>query len=116
MYKIQYPEDLKGKLSSVLEDAMQEDYNRELEWLWVADLVTSTREREYCLRRALYINPISRKAQHRLNEIAKHHYHKKRHNHIPWVNYIFPRTISHFIITLLKKPFSNKLYFRENID
>ncbi len=84
MNKIYYPEELKGNLSSVLKEAMQEDYNRELEWLWVADEVPTTCEREYCLRRALYINPISRKAQHGLNEIVKNRFDKKNHKHTSW--------------------------------
>lgn len=78
MYKIRYPKDLMGNPSSVLEEAMQEDYNRELEWLWVADEVPSTLEREYCLRRALYINPTSRKAKQELNEIMKNRFPKKK--------------------------------------
>ena len=60
MRKIHYPEYPTGNLSLVLEKAIQEGYNRELEWLWVADEVSSPHEREYCLRRALYINPTSR--------------------------------------------------------
>ena len=91
MYKIRCPEELKGKLSSILEDAMQEDYNRELEWLWVAELVPNTLEREYCLRRALYINPTSLKAQQGLNEILKNRYRKKKYKPTSWVDYLFPR-------------------------
>lgn len=103
MNKIYYPEDLTGNLSAVLEDAIQEDYNRELEWLWVADIVPNAREREYCLRRALYINPTSRKARHGLNEIAKNHLRNQKHKHTSRVTFSFPKAISHFI-------FQSRLY------
>ncbi len=97
MYKIYYPEDLPGNLSAVLEDAIREDYNRELEWLWVADIVPHTREREYCLRRALYINPTSRKARHGLNEIVKLRLHNQKPKHTSRTNFSFSKAVSQFI-------------------
>jgi hypothetical protein len=41
----------------MLQQAIIEDSNRLLDWLWYADQMTNAAERYYCLERALYINP-----------------------------------------------------------
>jgi hypothetical protein len=46
--------------------AVADNVNLELEWLWLATQVTREEERRYCLERALYINPYSGMAQHEL--------------------------------------------------
>lgn len=104
MNKIYYPEKLTGNLSSVLEEAMQEDYNREREWLWVADEVPNTREREYCLRRALYINPTNRKTQHRLETISKDRFRKTKNRYTFWRGFVRLSSRRYFfrVIRLLK--------------
>jgi uncharacterized protein YeaO (DUF488 family) len=40
-------------------EALREDSNRELDWLWLAASRSDPRERAYCLERALLINPES---------------------------------------------------------
>jgi hypothetical protein len=46
--------------------ALHEDSNLELDWLWVAAQVTRDVERRYCLQRALTINPHSTIARRQL--------------------------------------------------
>ena len=54
--------------------AIADNVNLELEWLWLATKVTREEERRYCLERALYINPYSATARHelaRLNAVRR---------------------------------------------
>lgn len=46
--------------SDMLRQALAEDSNRELDWLWYAERVSGDAERAYCLERARYINPDNR--------------------------------------------------------
>jgi hypothetical protein len=46
--------------------AIYDDSNLEMDWLWLATNVTSNSQRRYCLQRALRINPHSRPAKRRL--------------------------------------------------
>ena len=48
--------------SELLQRLIQEDSSLELEWLWAADQVGSNQERQYCLARAIYINPENEQA------------------------------------------------------
>ena len=80
----QYPENLIANPSTILQEAIQEDYNRELEWLWIADVVPNNLEREYCLRRALYISPQNHKIRHALNVLLKRRFQKKQQNKVTW--------------------------------
>ena len=43
--------------------ALREDSNLEMDWLWLATKVQTESQRAYCLRRALRINPRSALAQ-----------------------------------------------------
>jgi hypothetical protein len=52
----------------VFAQALRDDSNRELDWLWVYVQVTDVGQRRYCLERALAINPKSELA---LRELAK---------------------------------------------
>lgn len=63
------PNDVFAHLSTRLAEAIHEDSNRELEWLWVASLMTDEGEYAYCLKRALYINPENRVVQRELERI-----------------------------------------------
>jgi hypothetical protein len=51
---------------TLFSQAIADNVNLELEWLWLARQVTREEERRYCLERALYINPYSAMAQHEL--------------------------------------------------
>jgi hypothetical protein len=53
--------------SAFLREQIQDDSNRELDWLWAASQVTHPEEIRYCLERVLYINPMNRDAQHTLS-------------------------------------------------
>ena len=53
---------------NVFAQALRDDSNRELDWLWVYIQLTDVQQRRYCLERALAINPKSELA---LRELAK---------------------------------------------
>jgi hypothetical protein len=48
--------------SSLMQQALQEDSNHIMDWLWYAEQVTSDTERRYCFERALYIDPNNHEA------------------------------------------------------
>lgn len=50
-----------SQASDLFRRAINEDSNYENEWLWYADEVSNDKERLYCLKRALYINPHNHK-------------------------------------------------------
>jgi hypothetical protein len=52
----------------VFAQALRDDSNRELDWLWAYIQLTDVYQRRYCLERALAINPKSELA---LRELAK---------------------------------------------
>ena len=52
--------------AALFAQALHDDSNLELDWLWLAAQVTRTVERRYCLQRALYINPHSEIARQQL--------------------------------------------------
>jgi hypothetical protein len=51
-------------------DALREDSNLEMDWLWWATRVTAVPEQRYCLLRALWINPRSDLARHELAKLS----------------------------------------------
>jgi hypothetical protein len=51
--------------------ALHENSNLEMDWLWYAANMTSTVERRYCLNRALTINPHSDLARSALAKLPK---------------------------------------------
>jgi hypothetical protein len=51
--------------------AIYDDSNLEMDWLWLATQVTSDSQRRYCLQRALRINPHSGPAQRGLAQLRK---------------------------------------------
>src|SRR5215470_10608270 len=51
------PELPRRPYSSLFARALREDSNLALDWLYVADKVSDDLEREYCLKRAYYIDP-----------------------------------------------------------
>ncbi|MBL8161466.1 MAG: hypothetical protein JNJ61_05720 [Anaerolineae bacterium] len=53
-------------ISALLMQAINDDSNLELDWLWYANQMTSSAERSYCLARALHINPDNRATQKEL--------------------------------------------------
>ena len=54
----------------VFAEALRDDSNQELDWLWAASQVTDVDQRRYCLERALAINAQSALAR---QELAKLH-------------------------------------------
>lgn len=50
--------------------ALREDSNLEMDWLWFATQVTCERDRHYCLKRALAINPHSELARRALAKLS----------------------------------------------
>jgi hypothetical protein len=48
--------------------ALRDDSNLELDWLWAAAQLTDAVQRRYCLKRALAINPKSELARYLLNQ------------------------------------------------
>jgi hypothetical protein len=51
---------------------VQENSNREMDWLWLATRVGRDAQRRYCLQRALAINPESHLAQRGLSCLQRH--------------------------------------------
>lgn len=51
--------------------ALRDDSNQELDWLWLAHQNVSDRERIYALRRALFINPGNEFAQRALTHLIR---------------------------------------------
>jgi hypothetical protein len=58
--------------SALLREQIQEDSNRERDWLWAASQVTHPEEIHYCLERALYINPMNRDTRYALSKLVAH--------------------------------------------
>lgn len=56
--------------SSLIQQALQEDSNRVMDWLWYAEQVTSLSEKQYCLARALYIDPTNSQAARQIKALA----------------------------------------------
>ncbi|MEP7286620.1 MAG: hypothetical protein ABI947_12730 [Chloroflexota bacterium] len=48
-----------NNLSYLLAEAIRNDSNLEMDWLWLAKHLVVESEKRYCLYRALYINPQS---------------------------------------------------------
>ena len=51
--------------------AVEEDSNREMDWLWLATKVSSNAQRHYALEHALGINPRSAIAKHGLAQLRR---------------------------------------------
>jgi len=73
--------DVVANPSARLAEAIRDDSNREMEWLWIASLMTDENEYEYCLRRALYINPHNRVIQRELDRIRVRSMSRKHLSH-----------------------------------
>lgn len=58
--------------SNFLRQQIQEDWNRERDWLWAASQVTHSEEIHYCLERALYMNPKNRDTRYSLSRLVPH--------------------------------------------
>lgn len=52
-------------------EALREDSNREMDWLWLATRLSSTLQRRYALERALQINPRSSAAKRGLKQLRR---------------------------------------------
>ncbi len=55
--------------SPLFQQALQEDSNRLMDWLWYAGQMTSPAEQRYCYERALYINPLDERAARALRNL-----------------------------------------------
>jgi hypothetical protein len=51
-----------ANVSPLFHQALQEDSNRTLDWLWYAEQMPSEAEQRYCFERALYIDPRNQQA------------------------------------------------------
>jgi hypothetical protein len=49
--------------------AVQEGWNLELDWLWLATRVTLKAQQQYCFEQALFINPNSQSAKQALKRL-----------------------------------------------
>ncbi len=56
---------------SLFQQALRENSNIELDWLWLATRVAREGERRYCLEQALRINPCSVLAQKWLRQLTR---------------------------------------------
>lgn len=54
------------EINALFQEAVQQNWNNEMEWLWLAELVTSDEQRITCLQHALHINPDNRNTQRQL--------------------------------------------------
>jgi hypothetical protein len=59
-----------ARAAHLLAQALHEDSNYELDWLWYAANMASDLQRRYCLERALKINPDSQLAQRALSKLS----------------------------------------------
>jgi hypothetical protein len=59
-----------ARAAQLFAQALHEDSNLELDWLWYATNMTSVAHRRYCLRRALEINPDGELAQRALSKLS----------------------------------------------
>jgi hypothetical protein len=57
--------------SNLFAQAVRDNSNLELDWLWLATQVTRDAERRYCLERALVINPHSAAAREALATLPR---------------------------------------------
>ncbi|MEQ8675028.1 MAG: hypothetical protein RLP44_19955 [Aggregatilineales bacterium] len=69
--KQNYPENNVTNPSPIFTKSLNEDYNREMDWLWVATKVTKIDEQVYCLRRALYISPNSHRVRYAMQDLLR---------------------------------------------
>ena len=60
-----------ARATHLFAQALHEDSNLEMDWLWYAANMTSAVERRYCLNRALTINPHSDLARSALAKLPK---------------------------------------------
>jgi hypothetical protein len=60
-----------AEVSALFAEALRENSNLEMDWLWLATVVTSLDERGYCLQRALEINPDSEIAEYELRRLPR---------------------------------------------
>lgn len=60
-----------ARAAHLFTQALQEDSNLEMDWLWYAANMVGSAERRYCLNRALAINPHSSLARSALAKLAK---------------------------------------------
>ena len=58
------------KATSLLVESVKLNPNSELAWLWLGNCLTSLKEREYCYKRALAINPGSAQAKQQLDRLT----------------------------------------------
>lgn len=58
--------------NNLFNQAVQEGWNTELDWLWLATKVTLDSQRFYCLKQALHINPQCELAKRALKFLEKH--------------------------------------------
>lgn len=56
--------------ADVFAEALIDDSNHELDWLWAASQLTDVFQRRYCLERALMINANSEQARRELDQLA----------------------------------------------
>lgn len=58
-------------MDGLFQQALQEDSNLEMDWLWLATKVSSIAQRRYALERALHINPRSAAAKRGIKQLCR---------------------------------------------
>ena len=53
---------------ALLAQAVRENPDSDLGWLWLGRCLAETRQREYCFRRALAVNPMCHEAEQELHQ------------------------------------------------
>jgi hypothetical protein len=61
----------RGAALTIFAEVLSNDSNYELDWLWLASMLPNSVEREYCLRRALDINPDNVVTQRQLERLTR---------------------------------------------
>lgn len=89
----EFPLDTITRPSPLLTEALREDSNREMDWLWWARQVIDSGEKAYCLKRALHINPNSRPARDALRRITEPQRGQRVASRKSWLR----RVVAHFL-------------------
>ena len=59
------------RADEMFREAVQDGWNREIDWLWLATKVTLDSQKIYCLEQALSINPANRQTKVALKRLRK---------------------------------------------
>lgn len=57
--------------TTLLNQAIREGWNHEMDWLWLTTKVPQIEQQVVCLERALHINPHTRDTQRQLKQLSR---------------------------------------------